>query len=210
MSLDAASNALAWGAVGLQLSAYAIYVRRALRSKVRPNTASWLIWAYGGLLETTSYVVMSEDWTKSLLPAACNLASLATFAVLLGKGRFERISLWEWGCVVIDVSALLVWWHWHSAIWAHLVTQASIPVSFAPILIAVWRGQTGERPMPWALWSASYALGAAVVVLRWEQWPEIVFPAGNCLCHAAVGVLCERVFQRRWKGTAVSPGKDHT
>lgn len=168
----------------VQLAGYAIYVQKIRTS--RPNTASWLIWVYGSGLEAVSYVVMSRDWVKSLLPVACSMACMATFFAILGRGKFGRISGWEWICVGFDVSAIFVWWRWQSATWAHLVMQAGVPLSFAPLFVAVWRQPKQESPLPWAVWSLAYALGLAAVILRWDKWPEVVYALNYLICTSGV------------------------
>jgi len=157
---------------------------------VRPNTASWFIWAYGSVLEAWSYVAMSGDWVKSLLPVACSAACVGTFLLMLRNGRAGRLHSWEWACVAFDVASIFVWWWWGSALWAHLVMQASVPVSFAPLLAAVARDPARETPLPWAMWSAAYVLGFATVVLRWDGWPEAVYSANYLVWTAAVWTLC--------------------
>jgi len=196
MNIEVASGILAWLAVTLQLAGHTIYVRSVLRSSMQPNTASWLIWAYGGVLEAASYIAMSGDWVKWLLPIACNFACVVTFALLLGKGRFAWLSSWEWICLGIDMMGLIVWWHWRSATWAHLVMQIGVPISFVPIFLSVWRNPANEHPLPWVIWSAAYFLGTVTVVLRWQEWPEVVFSLNNLICHALIGVLCFRAGAR--------------
>lgn len=172
-----------------QLVAYGVYAHRLLRDKVQPNTASWLIWAYGGVLEAWSYLAMSGDWIKSLMPVACSAACVGTFLLILGKGRLQRLAPWEWACVGFDVVSMFVWWWWGSAMWAHLLMQASVPVSFVPILIAVSRDPSSETPLPWALWCMAYVFGMGAVLLRWNDWPEAVYSVNYFIWTVAVLVL---------------------
>jgi hypothetical protein len=69
--------------------------------------------------------------------------------------------------------------------------QASVPISFAALLVAVTRQPSSETPLPWALWCVAYILGLATVGLRWEGWPEAVYSANYPVWAAAVWFLCQ-------------------
>lgn len=175
----------------LQLIGYWIYVRSMLRTEIRPNSASWFIWAYGAAIETTSYFEMSGDVVKSILPIACTFASIATFVLMLKVGQFKKLKTLDYICVGIDLLALVVWWLYHSATYAHLVAMSSVIISFIPIIWDTWNDPRSEKPLPWLIWSSAYAVATIVVFMRFEKWEDVVYSGMYFVCHLPVLLISQ-------------------
>jgi hypothetical protein len=170
----------------LQLVGYWLYARHLLRSEIRPNSASWFIWAYGSLVEASSYFEMSGDVVKSILPMTCAVACIVTFFLIMRVGQFKKLKTLDYVCVAIDVTALIVWWVYQSATYAHLVAMSSVIISFVPIIWDTWSDPRSEKPMPWLVWTTAYAVATAVVFMRFEKWEDVVYSGMYFVCHIPV------------------------
>lgn len=169
-------------AAGTQLWGYGSYVKRV----EKPNTASWSIWTIGAFLDLASYFEMTHDWVKNILPVVCALACMGVFAYALVRKRFKRLSRLDWVFVALD-GLITVWWLMNKdATHANLLYQASTLASFVPIISGVLRSTEDERPRPWLIWSAAYALFLLSVALRHPRVEELAYPCVNLVCHAVM------------------------
>ena len=191
------SIGLAVSASVLQLAAYATYSRRVIRGLVQPNFATWSIWGLIILLNASSYLVMSADWVKSLLPLANAAGCLITAGVVLSRARKSPLGLEDKAALGIAVLAAIVWSAF-SAAPANLVVQICFVVGFVPTYRSVLAHPSREAPMPWFLWSAAYVLSTTVVILRWTgRYEELIYPALSVIWHLGVALLSLRPDQER-------------
>jgi len=189
MDFLAISPALGIVAGIVQVSGYIFYTKKINVGRIRPNTASWSIWAFGAVLESTSYVYVTGDWVKNVLPIACAVSAIFMFLYCLRYGYFGRPSYLEWFLVYLDCFAIFLWWWYDSAIYANLFLVLTAVISFIPIIIHVWKDQMAEDSLPWFTWTTAYALLGLVVILRWEKWEDLVYPAVFLILHLVVAVL---------------------
>lgn len=173
----------------LQVIGYLFYVKKINVGRVRPNTASWSIWAFGAVLESSSYVFVTGDWVKNILPIACAVSAVAIFLYCLRKGHFKRPTNFEWSLVLLDSVAIFIWWWYSSAVYANLFLVITAVISFVPILAHVWHDPMAEDSNPWFVWTSAYAVLALVVILRWEKWEDLVYPLVFVILHIFVAVL---------------------
>jgi hypothetical protein len=172
------SAALGIVATLFQLYGYYLYAKGLLKNKkYSPNRVSWLIWTYGSAFEAITYVGMSGDIYKNIFPIACNIACIITCVIVFKKGRYRKLSLVDYLCFIIDIASILVWWKYQSATYAHLVVMTSVAVSYFPTLFSVWEKHTSENYQAWKMWNIGYALAGLVVLLRWNKWEDMVYPA---------------------------------
>ncbi len=173
----------------LQLIGYVSYVKKINIGRVVPNTASWSIWAFGAVLESSSYALATGDWVKNILPVVCAASAIAIFFYCLRLGHFHRLSRFEWFLVLIDCAAIFIWWWYGSAIYANLFLVLTAFISFVPIVAHAWRDPMVEDSLPWFIWTVAYATLSVVVLLRWEKWEDLVYPLVFVVLHLMVAVL---------------------
>ena len=173
----------------LQLIGYFYYVKKINIGRVKPNTASWSIWAFGAVLESTSYIFATGDWVKNILPIACALSAVFIFLYCLRYGHFNWPTRFEWSLVVLDCIAILIWWYYSSAVYANLYLVLTAVISFIPIIWHVWKDPMVEDALPWFVWTGAYSVLAVVVLLRWEKWEDLVYPAVFAVLHVIIAVL---------------------
>jgi hypothetical protein len=173
----------------IQLFGYFVYLKKINIGRIRPNTASWSIWTFGAILESSSYAVASGDWVKNLLPFACLIGSIILFALCLKMGHFSKISRSEWFLVVMDCFAIFLWWRYDSAVYANLFLVFIAIISFIPIIIHVWKDPMVEDATPWYLWTVAYFILIIVVLIRWEKWEDLVYPTVFVFLHIVIAIL---------------------
>lgn len=173
----------------LQIAGYFDYFKKIGIGRIKPNAASWSIWAFGAVLESASYVFVTGDWVKNILPIACAVCAVSLFLICLKRGHFEKVTRFEWILVIADCIAIFVWWWFESAVYANLLLVLTAIVSFIPIIMHVWKDPKAEHARPWFLWTYAYATLALVVVFRWEKWEDFVYPGIFLILHLIVAVL---------------------
>jgi len=173
----------------VQIFGYLLYIKKINIGRVKPNTASWSIWAFGAVLESSSYIFVTGDWVKNLLPIACAVSAILIFLYCLRNGHFVKPTRFEWSLVFLDCMAIFIWWWYSSAVYANLFLVFIAVVSFIPIIVHAWRDPMVEDATPWFIWTFAYTLLAIVVVVRWEKWEDLVYPLVFIVLHVIVAIL---------------------
>lgn len=132
---------------------------------------------------------MTQDWEKNLLPFTCAIACIATWGICLFKGKFKKPKASDYATFALCTISLIVWKKLDLVKEANFILQIDNVISFLPIIIGVALNPSTERPKAWMLWTVSYGLGTLVVVMRYEQWNDILFPAISAVLHFTVGAL---------------------
>lgn len=194
----------------LQLGGYFSYGREILSGRIKPNTASWSIWTFGALLESSSYIILTGDLLKNILPAVCAICAIILFLFCLVRGRFKPLDRFEKIIVVADILTIIVWWFSRSAFYANSLAILTAFISFIPILRHAWRDPRHEDATPWFIWTAAYTSQLLVVLARWEKWEDLFYPALFIILHLAVALLAMDVRKRKLiglktAGTVASP-----
>jgi len=173
---------------------FVIYNWQASKSTVTPNLASWGIWAGVTIVNFTSYHSMSGDWAKSLLPAISSALCILTFLLILTKGgKILEMSKFDVVSLMIGFLSVVAWRLFRSATFANLIIQFAIILGFIPTLRAVIVDPRKEHPLPWFVWTVSYTLFVAVVLLRWtNHWQDLVYPAIGIISFLLITLLSKR------------------
>jgi len=175
----------------LHFSTFVLYNRQVIQGRSKPNTATWFLWVFLAVMNTSSYQVMSGDWIKTIIPIASTVACCFTFLFALIQGKLSRLNFWDSAAVVIGLASGLVWWLFQSAFFANMALQVVIAVSFVPTIRSVVTNPDNEKGcLPWFIWSSVYLIGLFVVLLRWQgQYEDLVYPINLMVLHGTVGVL---------------------
>ena len=165
----------------IHLLGYWIYYRASsLHKETNPNTASWSIWAFGSVVNLLTYASMSNDWVKDILPAVCSLACIVVYIAYLQQGKFKMPGLTDILIFSTDIAATIVWLVAKSPLIGNMSCQAGTVLSFIPIIRDTMKDSKDEEPLPWIIWSIAYALDVVLVIARWKQWGDVVYPI-TCL-----------------------------
>lgn len=177
----------------IHIVAFLIYHRQMLQGTSKPNQATWTLWVFISTLNCISYIVMSGDIIKGLLPIASTAACIAVFVVSLFKGKLSKLNFGDQIALMLGFASIFVWRAYRSATYANLILQICILISFIPTYRGVWKEPSNEKALPWFVWSSAYILTIIVVFLRWQgQYQDLVYPINCLLLHGGVGILSLR------------------
>jgi len=177
----------------IHLLGYWIYYRMSSQHKeTNPNTASWSIWAIGSIVNLLTYASMSNDWVKDILPAICSLACIVVYVGYLRQGKFKMPGLTDILIFSLDIVATIVWLVANSPLIGNMACQAGTVLSYIPIIRETMKNPQSERRSPWVLWSMAYVLDVILVIARWNQWGDVVYPATNLILCLIMAIIANR------------------
>lgn len=177
----------------IHLLGYWIYYRMSsLHKETSPNTASWSIWAFGSIINLLTYASMSNDWVKDILPAVCSLACIVVYVGYLRQGKFKMPGLTDILIFSTDIVATIVWLVANSPLIGNMACQASTILSYLPIIRETMKDPRKEKPLPWFIWTAAYGLDVILVIMRWQQWGDVVYPAVSFILCLIMLIIANR------------------
>ena len=185
-----------------QISGYLLYIRNFRRRSIRPNAASYLMFAYGTSLVAFLAWENGARWQELLLLIACSMMSVIVALMCLRKNATEPVDRFEAIIFSADLwltigYATLVFSQIEKAAYvtAFLVLgNVTTLTSFLPILRSTWRDPRREQPFPWIMWSIAYLLlTAATLETTGLSQPVLLFyPLANVALHIAMALFSLR------------------
>jgi hypothetical protein len=185
-----------------QISGYLLYIRNFLKRSIRPNAASYLMFAYG-----TSLVAFLAWQNGAVLPELLLLFACATMSVVvalmcLRKNATEPVDRFEATIFSADLwltigYAVLVFSNVDKAAYAAIflfLGNVTTLTSFLPILRSTWRDPRREQPLPWIVWSAAYLFltAATLQTTGFDQPVLLIYPVANVVLHVAMALFSLR------------------
>jgi hypothetical protein len=174
-------------AVGFSFSGYAVYLMGLRRQTVRPNRASWLIWAASTGLEALTYAAVNPGAPQGWVFAISSVACLAVTLGIWRRSSWAPPSNTETFCIAACLTALVVWLVFRETFWAHMLVVLAVPVSFWPTWVSAMQDRSRERSPAWGLWTFG-DLATLMVAVRAGQpgVAELSYVLTEFLCHASV------------------------
>jgi hypothetical protein len=179
-----------------QVVAYAGYLRLFLAGKIKPNAASWLMFAYGTAVMVVLEWQSNAEWFELALPIACASMSVIVAVLCLRKNatygidRSEKITFGADVALTVAyiISAVLIRGHNKLVVLFVVAGNITTFTSFAPLVISTRNEPQREQPLPWALWTVAYgALLASTIAADGFSSPELLLYPGVCvLLHGLV------------------------
>jgi hypothetical protein len=189
----------------LQVAGYLVYLRYFVKHTIRPNAASWLMFAYGTALLAFFEYEHGASMALLLLPGACAAMSIIVALMCLRKGATERTDRFEATIFSIDL--------WLTVMYVGLtlgIGKGALPplvvdgfliavnltavTCFIPLVRSTWREPDRELPAPWLVWTAAYS---CLAVATWQAdggaHPTLLlYPVLNAFLHGLVGLFALR------------------
>jgi hypothetical protein len=191
--MNALAIALGIVAGAMHVVAYLVYNKQMLRGESSPNAATWTMWSFISTLNAATYLFMSEDIVKAILPVASTVACLGTFTYSIIKGKLSRLDRIDSIALGLGIIAALAWFYYKSPTISNMLLQIPIAISFVPTWRGVIRNPKVERALPWIIWSSAYIVNITAVILRWKGQPQdLVYPINCLFLHGGVGLLTFR------------------
>lgn|GEM_PF-1336762 len=193
---------LAIAAAALQALGYILYARLFLKKAIRPNAASSFMFAYGTALLVLLEYGDGAPWPVLALPATCAALSVGIALLCMRKRATDPVDRVEAVAFSADV--------WLTVLWAAiafgygnispfsagflLAGNVTTLTAFFPVLRSTWRNPERERPEPWLVWTAAYALLAVVTLLADQgRHPALLaYPLLSVVLHGSIALMSLR------------------
>lgn len=193
----------------LQAVGYVLYIIDSIKNRIRPNGATWLMFAYGTALLT----VLEWDNHASLallgLPATCAVMGIFVAILCAKRGALQWPKAWDDVWEIRAFKSDLVLTALYFTAWlltgmmllneiqrslAALVflwgSNGTTFTAFVPMLKSTYQEPHRERPRAWILWSCAYFLLGVATVLEQGWWTVLlVYPASNAVLHGVIAWL---------------------
>jgi FtsH-binding integral membrane protein len=171
------------------IAGYGVYfkqIQHSTTSKVRPNRWSWFIWSIATLFETITYSVISEDIWKIIVFGISVLACIFITIRIWKKAETKLPDTTEAISVIACILALVIWFVYQSAWWAHVVLLISLPIAFIPTYRDAWDDYRTEYTMAWVWWSLSDLCVLTLIIARLNKSEELPYAIIEFVSHFMV------------------------
>ena len=188
----------------LNLVGTAHYIVMIVAGQVRPNRASWLLWAIA-----PGIVFVAE------LQQGVGLRALMTFGIALGpllvfissfttKVAYWKLGALDWVCGGLSGVALLLWGITSSATVAIILSMAADALAALPTIRKTLAAPSTENPF----FFVCISLGGALTLLTVRHWnfADWAFPAYIFLFPGFLALLIWRLQASARKQTAAAIG----
>lgn len=144
------------------------YVIRVWQGVVKPNPASWLLWAFIGWTLYITYVSSgAKESSWAMLQAAINPTLIAILVFWRQKSVLKRFEKLENVCLVVGFSALIAWLvtrdNPSTAQYALLLAILADGCASIPTLVHHWRYPDDDRPFAWAMFGLAFVAGLLAI-----------------------------------------------
>ncbi len=186
----------------LQIVGYLVYIRYFLKHSIKPNAASFFMFAYGTSLLAFMEWQNGATWSVLLLPTVCAVMSIIVAIMCIPRGATEKIDRVEAVAFSVDLwltiiyAALVMGFGSGSqySSWFLLATNLTAVTCFVPVIRSTWIAPDRELPAPWLVWTFAYgALAIATFQTSGTAHPMLlVYPILNMVLHGILGIFALR------------------
>jgi SET domain len=177
-------------AMVLTVAAYGVYWWGIEMQLVRPSRTSWLIWSAITTVEALTYQAVNEGLLQNVI-FFMNAASclFITFAIWR-HSTWQKPSAIELLCMALSLAAMIVWFGFQQAQWAHILILAAVPIGFLPTWISAREDKRRELSPAWGLWTLADAT-TLLLILRTSEGGAMELPyiLLELVCHATVWLI---------------------
>ena len=177
-------------AMVLTIAAYGIYWWGIEMQLVRPSRTSWLIWSAVTTVEALTYQAVNEGLLQNII-FFMNAASclFITFAIWR-HSSWQRPTPLELACMALSLAALILWFGFQKADWAHIMVLVAVPIGFLPTWISAWQDKRRELSPAWGLWTlADVATLCLILQTTKGGVMELPYILLELVCHMAVWLI---------------------
>lgn len=175
----------------LQLVGYIIYIYFVFYKNIKPNASSWIMWTYGNLLLTGSYISATENLSQQILPAVCGISCVITCIIFVIGGKFEKLDITEKIVLSIDILIGIFWIYSKNSEWVNILVDGTAIISFVPIIRNTYKNPEEEHFLPWLVWTSAYVLLLIVAIQSHSNNPflDIFYPASYATYHLLIALF---------------------
>ena len=188
-----------WISLVIILLSASIHIWRMWQGRITLNLMTWVIWSVNVVVLTWSYIGANPDehWYAFLTPIGSGVYPLTGlyFAIKQYANKETRIeiSALDWTCLagVVIALGLLVQGQFMAhpllIVIAHFAGVTIDLLGLVPTIPMVWKDPMLEKPLPWVLFSAAFAL--SLVSLESYSATALVFPLAMVIAPLLIAVI---------------------
>jgi len=195
-----ASHILAIIANIIIFAVYAIYLKQVIKGQSTPNPATWTIWFSVLLINSITYIIITENIYKSFISISACIFVGIILVFSYFKGALKALETVD-KCALIGVLPIVIFWQIsENAEFSNLALQAILLISFIPTIKRLLDGTLKEASiLPWSLAVIAYGFQIAVVLVNFNgNYYAIAFPIVNgILGNGSVAVIIVYVNKKR-------------
>ncbi|MBP9771608.1 MAG: hypothetical protein KBD16_01650 [Candidatus Pacebacteria bacterium] len=170
----------------------ATYFKQVLKNDSIPNPATWFIWLVVALLNTATYfTVVEKSFFLSMIAIVQSVGFVMFMGYALIRGKFGKVGNIELTSIALALLVGIFWQTTGDAKVSNLLLQVIFLISFYPTILGLVKQQLKEKPFPWFLAVASYALLILAILIDWNSTSAIAlaFPIVNILGNGSIGFI---------------------
>ncbi len=145
----------------LSLSGSIAYIRDMFRGKSKPNLVTWGLWAFAPLVATAAALSANADQWATVRIFMSGFGPLLVFIfAFIVKQSYWKLSIFDYGCGVLSLIALAVWFGARSPALAILFLAAADLLATLPTIIKAWK-----QPQTETVYTYFIGLFTATIIL---------------------------------------------
>ncbi len=168
------------------IAGYVVYYRAIKKNTVSPNRWSWIIWAAATLIETLTYHKSFGGFFESSIFYISSIACITITVMIWRIAKWEKPDFTEIFSVIACITAMIVWYSYQIALWAHVVMLVALPVAFIPTIKSAWGDYRHEDSAAWKLWSIGDLFCFLFILTQNKISEELYYIIIEFFCHFAV------------------------
>lgn len=154
---------------------FIVYNKDIIRGKIKPNIVTRSLFSLITLINSISYLYLTQDILKSILLLTDCLACVVVTCFLIYKYGFTRPNKFEFIIIVLSGLALLVGYILKSPLYINLLLQPIYILAFLPTYKNVWNKPQDENVAIWFARALCFLINIGVVLLRgMDSWIDLV------------------------------------
>ncbi len=178
-------------ALVLHASAFIVYNVQIARKQSNAPTITWLLSAFLSTLNAFTYTELSGDPYKSAFAwvscAGCILTAL--HSVFRGEWLMEKRQII---LITLIVSGFTVWKFFADPFLGQVLGLSASFFAIFPLIQVLRKDASLEKALPWIMWTLALTFLAGVVIVRYQKWQDMLFPAFFAQIDAYIVYLCLR------------------
>lgn len=129
--------------------AFARYIYSMVKSKNKPNRATWFIWiVLGFVLLASYYSAGARETIPSLIINQIGMIIVFLFSIRYGQGGIDKFDI---ACLVGATVSLFVWWISNNPVYALFIGILTDLIGALPTIKKSFEHQDGEDRLTWLL-----------------------------------------------------------
>lgn len=173
-------------AAALALAAGVPYVLATARGAIRPNRATWIVYAVVGAAGCAGMIASRAEWTSLALPAvyAVIASTVCILAIRHGTGGWSRL---DRACLGTAGLSLVLWPMFDQPLIAVVLPALADLAGTIPTIVKAWRDPGSEHRGAWCLFMSASLIAVIGIAIDTPDLRNLCYPV--CILIGTVAVV---------------------